>query len=91
MLLVRCSLRITSILALGWQIIRRVVEASIHVNYCPELNVLLQNNETVEELAHWSAEKILFRWLQYHLARAGHELEEKTFGEMKVKCSEFII
>ncbi len=56
--------------------------AKISLQNCPNLAVLLQEGETLEDLMALSPEEILLRWFNYHLEQAGHprRYERSTSG-----------
>jgi hypothetical protein len=58
--------------------------SGINLYYVPELEVLLdkEKGETTDDLLELSPERILTRWMNYHLRRAGEE--SVTTGGMAV-------
>lgn len=60
------------VLGLLWQIIRIGLFSHITLDNCPGLATLLEDGERLEDLMKLSPEQILLRWVNYHLAQAGH-------------------
>ncbi|RKF74246.1 Fimbrin [Golovinomyces cichoracearum] len=58
------------ILGLIWQVIRRGLLGKIDIKLHPELYRLLEDDETLEQFLRLSPEKILLRWVNYHLNAA---------------------
>lgn len=52
----------------------------ISLNECPELVVLLEEDETLSSFVKLSPELILLRWLNYHLRKAGSDRVVSNFG-----------
>lgn len=52
----------------------------ISLNECPELVVLLEEDETLATFAKLGPEVILLRWLNYHLRKAGSSRTVSNFG-----------
>lgn len=72
------------ILGLLWQVIKIGLFAKISLQNCPNLAVLLQDGETLEDLLALSPEEILLRWFNYHLEQAGSSRRVKNFsGDIK--------
>jgi len=69
----------TIILGLLWQVIRVGLLADINLKAHPELVVLLQEGETLEELIKKNPEELLRRWFNYQLKKAGSERQVKNF------------
>lgn len=63
-----------------WQLIRVELLNNITIRGFPELDVLLKDGETTASLAALTPEKILVRWLNYHLRLARSELTVEDFG-----------
>jgi hypothetical protein len=61
----------TAVLSLLWQLYRLQLVTNITVKHCPELVVLLRNDETLEQFLMYSAETILLRWMRYHFESDG--------------------
>jgi len=68
------------ILGLIWQIIKIQLLSSISLNNFPELVLLLQEGETLEDLLALPPEQILIRWVNYHLAAANSPRRMHNFG-----------
>ncbi|ESZ97523.1 actin-bundling protein Sac6 [Sclerotinia borealis F-4128] len=58
------------ILGLIWQVIRRGLLNKIDIKLHPELYRLLEDDETLEQFLRLPPEKILLRWVNYHLKAA---------------------
>eukprot|EP00494_Astrolonche_serrata_P006469 UN06493 len=61
--------------------------ADVNLKAHPELIRLLEEGETIEDLLALSPEKILLRWMNYHLKEAGSKKRVRNFGP-DVKDSE---
>ena len=68
------------ILGIVWQIIKLQLTHSIDLKHCPELVLLLEDGEELEDLLKLSAEDILLRWFNYHLIASGSDKRVKNFG-----------
>lgn len=68
------------ILGLVWQIIKVALMADIDLKHHPELYRLLEEGEDINDLLKLSPEKILMRWLNYHLKNAGSNRRVKNWG-----------
>merc|ERR1719424_2181296 len=68
------------ILGLIWQIIKLQLTSNISLKDCPELVLLLEEGEELEDLLKLSAEDILLRWINYHLKNAGSARRVTNFG-----------
>ena len=68
------------ILGLIWQIIKLQLTSNISLKDCPELVLLLEDGEELEDLLKLSAEDILLRWFNYHLKNSGSARRVKNFG-----------
>ncbi|GMH94672.1 hypothetical protein TrVE_jg1997 [Triparma verrucosa] len=68
------------ILGLIWQIIKLQLTSNISLKDCPELVLLLEDGEELEDLLKLSAEDILLRWFNYHLKNAGSARRVTNFG-----------
>ncbi|RMZ92024.1 hypothetical protein DV736_g753, partial [Chaetothyriales sp. CBS 134916] len=72
------------ILGLIWQIIRRGLLGKIDIKLHPELYVLLEDGETLEQFLRLPPEQILLRWMNYHLKNAGwHRTVTNFSGDVK--------
>jgi len=72
--------RPTLILGLIWQIIRIQLLSQISLKNFPELVVLLNEGETMEELMRLHPEVILLRWLNFHLRKSHSTLVVHNFS-----------
>eukprot|EP01137_Pigoraptor_chileana_P015136 Opistho-2@70696 len=68
------------LLGLAWQMIRAHLLAEVNVASHPELVRLLRKGEGIRDLLDVSAEQVLLRWFNYHLARAGHPRTVANFS-----------
>lgn len=85
------ELREHIILGLVWQIIRIGLLANVSLTAHPELFRLLEEGETMADLLKLPAEKILLRWFNYHLAKAGTDKRVKNFSaDIKVPPPAFL-
>ncbi|CAG5106015.1 Oidioi.mRNA.OKI2018_I69.chr1.g2643.t1.cds [Oikopleura dioica] len=69
------------ILGLLWQIIRMGLFANIDLALNPNLKALLMDGEELADLDKLGPEKLLLRWMNYHLARAGYSKTVSNFGK----------
>jgi len=69
------------ILGLLWQIIRLLLTKKVTLKQHPELARLLEGEEALRELLALEPEKILVRWVNYHLTRAGSARRIKKLGK----------
>jgi len=70
----------TIILGLVWQIIKIGMLADLSLKEHPELIVLLNEGETVQDMLKKNPEEILRRWFNYQLKKAGSSRQVKGFG-----------
>nr|XP_054757305.1 plastin-3-like [Lytechinus pictus] len=75
------------VLGLVWQIIRIGLFANIDLQFRPELILLLNEGEELEDLKKLSPEELLIRWVNYHLEQDGSARRIKNFSE-DIKDSE---
>ncbi|GMH63669.1 hypothetical protein TrLO_g4313, partial [Triparma laevis f. longispina] len=68
------------ILGLIWQIIKLQLTSNISLKDCPELVLLLEEGEELEDLLKLSPEDILLRWFNYHLKNSGSARRVRNFG-----------
>ena len=68
------------VLGLVWQIVKMHLLAGIDIKEIPELVCLLDDGETLQDLMRLPKDKILLRWLNYHLERAGSPDRATNFG-----------
>ena len=69
------------ILGILWQIIRLLLTAKISLKDHPEMARLLEGDETLAQLLALPPEKILVRWINYHLAAAGEARRISALGK----------
>jgi len=75
------------VLGLLWQLVKMSVLSHINLKDHPELARLLDSGESMEDFLKLSPEKILLRWMNFHLREAGSQLRINNFGS-HVKNSE---
>jgi plastin-1 len=75
------------VLGLLWQLVKLHLLNSINLKSTPELVRLLEEGETLEDLLKLSADQLLIRWFNYHLAKQGSSRRVRNFGP-DVKDSE---
>jgi plastin-1 len=68
------------ILGLVWQIIKIQLLSQITLMNFPELVLLLEEGESMQDLMKLHPELILLRWLNYHLRKGGSSRVAKNFG-----------
>lgn len=68
------------ILGVVWQIIRIQLLSNISLKAVPELALLLEEDETIQNLLKLQPEIILLRWMNYHLGKAGYPTKITNFG-----------
>jgi len=68
------------VLGILWQIIRMGLFANIDLALNPNLKALLMDGEELSDLDALGPEKLLLRWVNYHLARAGYSEPITNFG-----------
>lgn len=69
------------ILGLLWQIIRLLLTAKISLTEHPEMARLLEGDETLQMLLALPPERILVRWVNYHLKAAGSDRRISALGK----------
>eukprot|EP00633_Aureoumbra_lagunensis_P001983 CAMPEP_0197286376 /NCGR_PEP_ID=MMETSP0890-20130614/1799_1 /TAXON_ID=44058 ORGANISM="Aureoumbra lagunensis, Strain CCMP1510" /NCGR_SAMPLE_ID=MMETSP0890 /ASSEMBLY_ACC=CAM_ASM_000533 /LENGTH=789 /DNA_ID=CAMNT_0042754655 /DNA_START=78 /DNA_END=2447 /DNA_ORIENTATION=- len=69
------------ILGLLWQIIRLLLTQKISLREIPEMARLLEGDETLVQLLALPPERILVRWVNYHLKNAGSSRRIKALGK----------
>jgi len=67
------------ILGLIWQIIKVALMSNIDLTHHPELFRLLEEGEDINDLLKLTPEKLLMRWLNYHLKNAGSDRRVKNW------------
>lgn len=75
------------ILGVVWQIIRIGLMSEISISEHPELYRLLEPGEDLKDFLKLPPEKILLRWVNYHLKNAGSDRRINNFGN-DIKDSE---
>lgn len=75
------------ILGLMWQMVKMHLLSDINLKDHPELMRLLEEGETLQDFLSLSPEKILLRWMNFHLKEAGSDKRVNNFGH-DVKDSE---
>lgn len=71
----------TIILGLVWQIIKIGMLADLSLKDHPELIVLMNEGETVQDMLKKNPEELLRRWFNYQLKKAGSSRQIKGFGQ----------
>jgi len=72
------------VLGLLWQIIRIGLFANITLHANPNIAVLLEEGETIEDLMKLTPEQLLLRWVNYHLRKSGSDKRINNFsGDIK--------
>lgn len=72
------------VLGLLWQIIRIGLFANITLMANPNIAVLAEEGETLEDLLKLSPEELLLRWVNYHLRKSGSTRRINNFsGDIK--------
>uniref|UniRef100_A0A7I4AZU4 Uncharacterized protein n=1 Tax=Physcomitrium patens TaxID=3218 RepID=A0A7I4AZU4_PHYPA len=67
------------VLGLISQIVKIQLLATVNLKQTPELAELLDETEEFDELWSMPAEKILLRWMNFHLKKAGHKKTVSNF------------
>lgn len=68
------------VLGLVWQMVKMALLSNINLKACPFLVRMLQPGEELETLLKLPPEKLLMRWVNYHLEQAGHPTRITNFG-----------
>ncbi|KAI9083294.1 hypothetical protein K1719_034826 [Acacia pycnantha] len=68
------------LLGLISQIIKIQLLADLNLKKTPQLMELVQDSEDVEELIGLPPEKVLLKWMNFHLKKAGYEKEVTNFS-----------
>ena len=68
------------VLGLIWQMVKMTLLSAINLKAHPEMIRLLEPGETLEDLLKLPPEKLLLRWVNFHLAAAGHSKRITNFG-----------
>jgi len=69
------------ILGMVWQVIRIGLMSDISLTSHPELYRLLEEGEDLKDFLKLPPEKILLRWVNYHLKNAGSDRRIQNFGK----------
>lgn len=69
------------ILGVLWQIIRLLLTAKISLTEVPEMVRLLEGDETLQMLLALPPERVLVRWINYHLAAANSDRRIHALGK----------
>ena len=78
------------IMGMIWQIMRIFLLKTINLKTVPEIIVLAEPGETLEDILKLPSEKILVRWINYHLKNAKLTLKIKDLGSELKDCIAFI-
>lgn len=68
------------VLGLISQIIKIQLLADLNLKKTPELLELVDDNQEVEELMGLAPEKVLLKWMNFHLKKAGYEKQVTNFS-----------
>lgn len=79
------------VLGLVWQVIKIGLLAKINLQYHPELFRLLQEDESIEDLLRLPADILLLRWVNYHLKKAGSNLNIANFSSDIVDSNAYTV
>jgi len=79
------------VLGLLWQMVKMHLLSDINLKDHPELMRLVRDGETLEDFLALSPEKILLRWINYHLAEAGYDKEISNFGADVKNCEAYTV
>jgi len=78
------------ILGLVWQLVKVALLSKINLKENPNLIRLLQADETLETLRKLPPEKLLMRWMNFHLAEAGVSQRVNNFGPEMVDSTIYL-
>jgi len=70
------------VLGMVWQVIRIGLMSDINLAHHPELYRLLEEGEDLKDFLKLPPEKILLRWVNYHLKNAGSDRRVKTLAKI---------
>ena len=70
-----------SILGITWQLLKLDLFSEIDIVAHPGLFKLLKEGETLEEFLKLPQDKILLRWMNYHLDKTDYGKKVKNFGK----------
>ncbi|CAH8334331.1 unnamed protein product [Eruca vesicaria subsp. sativa] len=68
------------VLGLIFQIIKIQLLSGLNLKKTPELVELVEENQDVEELVGLAPEKLLLKWMNFHLKKAGYEKQVTNFS-----------
>ncbi|KAH0853062.1 hypothetical protein HID58_032678 [Brassica napus] len=68
------------VLGLIFQIIKIQLLSDLNLKKTPQLVELAEDNQDVEELVGLAPEKILLKWMNFHLKKAGYEKQVTNFS-----------
>ena len=68
------------VLTFVWQCLRAIVATKITLKDCPQIMRLAEEGEELKDLTKLSVEKLLIRWINFHLKEAGQERRVKNLG-----------
>ncbi|CAL1381940.1 unnamed protein product [Linum trigynum] len=68
------------VLGLISQIVKIQLLADVNLKNTPELVELIEDNEEVEELRNLAPEKVLLKWMNFHLKKAGYTKQVTNFS-----------
>jgi plastin-1 len=74
------------ILAVCWQIARKLQTAKIQLKDCPEIMRLAKDGEELNDLLKVPPEDILVRWINFHLKAAGQDRVVTNLGKDLKDC-----
>jgi len=74
------------IMGMVWQILRIYLFKEINLKKVPEIIVLAEPNETLEDVMKLPTERIIVRWLNYHLKAAKSSIVVKEIGPELKDC-----
>lgn len=69
------------ILTFVWQALRLFVSKGLNLKDTPEMMRLCEEGEELKDLQKLPAEKILIRWINYHLSKAGNNRRIQNLGK----------
>lgn len=68
------------VLGLISQIVKIQLLANVNLKETPELVEMVNDTEEIEELLHLPADKVLLRWMNFHLKKAGFKKSVSNFS-----------
>lgn len=78
------------IMGIVWQILRIYLLKEINLKKVPEIIVLAEAGEKLEDILKLPSEKILVRWINYHMKMAKQSIVIKDIGPELKDCVAFI-